>query len=218
MPLSPSRLTATDADGADLIDFDIASGPASGSLDPVGAAVCPPGTPGTCSAEVVYHPTTDTYGVDSFSYIAIGVDGPSAPATVSIAVNPINDPPSFIPGADPVTVSEDSDAYSATWATDIDPGLNEDSQAVAFLVDSTNAELFDAVPAITPDGTLRFTPKAHWSGTSTVTVLARDNGGVAVPGDEDTSAPVMFDIQVTAVNDARRRRTHPRRCHGASRG
>ncbi len=124
-----------------------------------------------------------------------GVDT-SAPVTLTITVNPVNDAPTFTPGG-AVTVNEDSGAYSAPWATAISPGpADEAAQTVAFAITgNTNPTLFSAAPAIAPDGTLTFTPAANANGSADLTVVLQDNGGTA-NGGVDTSAPVTFNIEI----------------------
>jgi hypothetical protein len=76
-------------------------------------------------------------------------------------------------------------------------GPGEDGQTVQFLVDvdPAGAGLFAAAPAISPDGTLTYTP-AGTAGTTTITVRAMDNGGTA-NGGRDTSDPQTFTITLT---------------------
>jgi len=76
----------------------------------------------------------------------------------------------------------------------------EAGQTVSFLVSNDNPSLFSAQPSIAPDGTLSYTPAPNANGVATVTVIAKDNGGV-VGGGDDTSNPVTFTITVTPVND-----------------
>ena len=59
--------------------------------------------------------------------------------------------------------------------------------------------LFSAGPAVSPTGTLTFTPAANSTGVATVTVRAVDDGGTA-NGGENTSAPQTFTITVLPVN------------------
>jgi hypothetical protein len=130
-----------------------------------------------------------------------GVDT-SAAQTFTITVTGVNDAPSFTKGADPVTVAEDSGAYSQAWATDISAGpADEAGQALDFIVSNDSPSLFSAQPAVAPNGTLNFTPAPDANGVATVTVKIHDNGGIA-NGGVDTSAAQTFTIDVTAVNDA----------------
>ncbi len=129
-----------------------------------------------------------------------GVDT-SATQSFVINVTAVNDAPSFVKGAD-VSVLQNATAQTMTpWATAISPGpADEAGQTVAFqIVSNTNATMFSAGPAISPTGTLTFTPATNQAGTATITVNLKDNGGVA-NGGFDTSANQTFVITVSAVN------------------
>jgi hypothetical protein len=90
------------------------------------------------------------------------------------------------------------------WARDISPGAdNEADQILEFLViDNSNPDLFASggQPAVTRNGpqsdrgTLTFTPSGK-SGSATITVVLKDNGGTA-NGGADTSEPHTFTIKV----------------------
>jgi YVTN family beta-propeller protein len=130
-----------------------------------------------------------------------GIDT-SAPQQFTITVGAVNNAPSFVKGPD-VAVAEDAGPQTIpAWATAINPGApDEAAQTVTFLVQNGNAALFLAQPAIAPNGTLTFTATANANGQALVTVRAQDSGGTA-NGGVDTSAPQMFTITVSAVNDA----------------
>src|SRR5207249_4868939 len=81
-----------------------------------------------------------------------GGDDTSAPVVFTITVTPVNDPPSFTPGSDPITVAEDSPAYSAPTPSATSPGpADESGQTLTFLVSNNNNALFDIQPAIAAD-------------------------------------------------------------------
>jgi hypothetical protein len=183
---TPVTLSGSIGNGG-TIGYAVLSQPAHGTLS------------GT-APNLVYTPAADYNGPDSFTYAATYAGAQSAPATVSVTVNPVNDAPSFASGANQ-TVDEDSGAHSiAGWATNISPGpANESGQAVSFLVSNDNSGLFSAQPAIASNGALTFTPATHAYGKATVTVRAQDNGGTA-NGGVDTSAPQTFTITVNFVN------------------
>ncbi len=151
---------------------------------------------------LTYRPETNYAGPDSFRFRVLAAGVYSDFVSVSIVVLPVNDPPTFTKGPG-VTVSEDAGARSiANWATNIAPGpTNESGQTVAFTVSHNNPSLFSAPPAISPGGTLSFTPAANANGTALVTALLQDNGGTA-NGGQNTSAPQTFTITVQPVNDA----------------
>jgi VCBS repeat-containing protein len=148
-----------------------------------------------------YTPTANYSGADAFTYEANDGTLNSTPATVTITVNFVNDPPSFSLAGPNINVSAAAGAQTVpSWAANISPGpgANEASQTVAFQVTVALADqaAFTAQPAIDALGTLTYTPSPLAAGmTPTVTVAAHDNGGT-VNGGEDTSAPQTFTITI----------------------
>jgi hypothetical protein len=86
-------LSASDADGDDPLSFAIASTPSHGTLGAIGSVTCSHATPNVCTADVLYTPAADYNGPDSFTFTANDGIVDSAPATVSITVDPVNDAP-----------------------------------------------------------------------------------------------------------------------------
>jgi len=129
-----------------------------------------------------------------------GVDE-SATQNFLITVTPVNDVPSFAKGADQ-TVLEDAGPQSAAgWATAISAGpADEAGQTLTFTTTNDNNALFSVQPSVAPDGTLTYTAAPNAYGSAIVTVTLKDNGGVA-NGGVDTTAPQVFTITVTPVND-----------------
>jgi VCBS repeat-containing protein len=121
--------------------------------------------------------------------------------TVTVAPLFVNQAPSFTKGPDQ-TVLEDAGPRSVpNWATGISAGAGE-SQNVTFDVTSNNPALFSSGPTVNgTTGDLTFTTAPNANGSATITLAARDDGGVA-NGGTDTSAPQTFVITVDAVNDA----------------
>ncbi len=162
------------------------------------------GTVTISGTNVIFTPTANFNGAASFSYIAQDngtTNGAAAPlstgsATVGFNIVAVNDAPSFTKGADiSVHLSEPAQTFAA-WATAILAGpANENGQTVTFNVSNNNTSLFAVQPAITANGTLTFTPQTGASGTTTVTVFAQDNGGVA-NGGVDASASQTFTITI----------------------
>lgn len=179
-------LTGSDPDGQP-ITFNTPSSPSQGSLT------------GT-APNVTYDPEADSFGSDSFTFTVNDGTSDSAPATVSITVDPVNDAPTFTKGADQ-TVNVDAGAQTVSgWATAISVGpANEATQTAQFVASNDNPSLFSTQPAIATDGTLTFTPAAGTSGTATVSVSLVDDGGTTNGGD-DTSDTQTFTISVVPVN------------------
>lgn len=124
-------------------------------------------------------------------------------ATNTFTINvPLNHTPQFTKGADQ-TANEDAAAQNvAGWATGILAGPpTEAGQVVNFTLTTNNDALFSVLPAVSPSGTLTFTPAANANGTATVTVILRDNGGNA-GGGVDASDAQTFTITIAPVNDA----------------
>jgi hypothetical protein len=189
-------MTGSDADG-DSLTFTIVTPPAHGTLSSIFNA-----TP--TSAQVTYTPNGNYNGPDSFTFQVDDGKGGTSIGTVTITVNPVNDPPTFNLGANPVTSLEDAGPQTlAGYASSISPGptADEASQTVTFTVTNDNNSLFGVQPAIASNGTLTYTSASNANGSANVTVIAHDNGGTA-NGGNDTSASHVFNIVVTAVNDA----------------
>ncbi|HKO56846.1 MAG TPA: Ig-like domain-containing protein, partial [Thermoanaerobaculia bacterium] len=147
-----------------------------------------------------YNPTPNYNTTDGFVYAAS--DGTaSTNGNVTINITPVNDAPSFNNVGD-VTVSEDAGAQSIAWASNISAGpADEIGQTLSFVITNvTNSGIFLAQPIIAPDGTLTFQAAANANGSAVVTVHLHDTGGVA-NGGVDNSGDVIFNINVTAVND-----------------
>ena len=147
-----------------------------------------------------YSPFDNFNGTDSFIYRAYdGADG-SVPVVVTLTVNPVNDAPSFVAGANQ-SVLEDAGPITTAWATAITAGpADEATQTLTFIVTNSNPGLFTAQPAIGAGGALSYQPAPNASGSAVVTVRLRDNGGTA-NGGVDTSDPQTFTVTVAPVND-----------------
>ena len=104
---------------------------------------------------------------------------------------------------DGVTVAEDSGPFTRSGAaTNISVGpAGEAAQSITFLVTAADTNMFSVQPAISTNGTLTFTPAPNAYGTTTVSVVAMDNGGTAYGGD-DTSDAQTFTLMIESVADA----------------
>ncbi len=152
---------------------------------------------------LTYTPAVDAYGVAGVTVTASddggtaggGVDTSTA-ASFTIMVQPVNDAPSFSLGGNLAVLSLLGAQTRSGFASNITCGPpNESSQHASFVVTADKPRLFLVPPAISPDGTLTYTPRVLGLGVATVTVYARDDGGTA-NGGTDTSGPQMFTITV----------------------
>jgi Dockerin type I domain/Bacterial Ig domain/Bacterial cadherin-like domain len=118
--------------------------------------------------------------------------------TVAIGVVPVNQPPSFVNGADQNVTDEGGPQSISDWASAISPGRpSETWQTLHFnIVANTNPSIFASPPLIDAAGKLTFAPQPNTSGTAQLTVVLVDDGGTA-NGGSDTSPPQTFNIAVT---------------------
>lgn len=156
----------------------------------------------TADGRFTFMPGENFNGTISFTYEAADSNGATDQATVTITVNAVNDAPIFGKGLDQ-TVKQDAGTQTVpNWATGISPGpasaVSESRQVLTFMVSNDNNALFAVQPAISPDGTLTFTPSPGAHGTATVTAVLKDDGGTA-NGGVDTSAPQTFTIEIRPV-------------------
>jgi VCBS repeat-containing protein len=164
----------SDPDGDSLIAI-LLSGPANGSI-----SLNPDGS-------FTYTPNTNFNGTDSFTYQANDGNANSDIATVSITVNPVNDPPM----AQNDTYSTDEDvtltvAAPGVLGNDSDP--DGDSLIAILLSGPANGSI-----SLNPDGSFTYTPNTNFNGTDSFTYQANDgNGG---------SDMATVTITISPVND-----------------
>ena len=172
------------------------------SLFSAGPSVSPTGV-------LTYTPAANASGTANITLslsddggITNGGDDTSDAQSFTITVTALNDAPSFIAGPDQ-SVNEDASAQTVSpWATAIDDGDPESTQALTFnITGNTNSGLFSAGPSVSPSGILTYTPAANAFGSATITLVLKDDGGTA-GGGADTSPPQSFTITINAVNDA----------------
>lgn len=176
-------LNDTDADG-DVLRAILVTGPSHGAL--------------TLNADgsFTYTPGANFNGNDSFTYKANDGDADSSVRTVSIAVLPVNDAPSFSMNSRIVLQLNAGRQVLPNWAYDISAGPpDEAGQTLTFIVTTDNPSLFAAGPSISPDGTLDFTPANDVYGTATVTVVLEDDAGTE-RGGINVSPPQTFTIVI----------------------
>ncbi len=129
-----------------------------------------------------------------------GVD--TVTRTFTVTVDPVNDAPTLDPIPDPATIQEDAGLQTINM-NGISAGPNE-NQAITITAVSSNPGLIPnpTVNYTSPNstGTLTYTPLASQSGSATITVTVRDNGGTANGGIDTVTR--SFTVTVNPVNDA----------------
>ena len=157
---------------------------------------------------LTYETATDAVGDATITLLlmddggtANGGDDSSPTVDFMISVTAVNDPPSFMVGADESPLEDAGPQTVVSFLAAISPGpADEAGQTVSFMVSNDNNGLFTTQPAIDSSGNLSYETAMDAIGSAMVTVTAMDDGGV-LNGGIDTSAPQMFTITVIAVND-----------------
>ncbi len=134
---------------------------------------------------VTYTPDLNFNGPDSYTYTITDGRGGTSTATVSITVNPINNPP--IANDDFENTNEDTPVILGVLINDTD--VDGDILNIVGFSQGSNGTVTD-----NGDGTLTYQPNANFSGTDTFTYIAGDGNGGA------DGATVT--IVVGAVNDS----------------
>ena len=161
-------LTASDVDG-DALTFAVQEGPSHGTLS--GDA-----------PNLTYTPESGYVGPDSFTFTVDDGTATSAPATVSIAVTPVNHLP--VAYGDTVTTGEDI-PLAITLS-----GFDQDGDTLAYSV--VTAPIHGTLSGTAPD--LTYTPAANYNGPDSFAFVVNDG--------QVNSDPATVSISLTPVNDA----------------
>ncbi|AHM58853.1 VCBS repeat-containing protein [Flammeovirgaceae bacterium 311] len=157
-------LAGTDSDNSSL-SFSVVSPPSHGSF-----------------SNGTYTPVPNYFGPDSFSFTAHDGELTSAPATVSITVNPVNDAPVAI--AQSVTTNEDAAVTITLAGTDVEG----DALDYQILTGPAHGTLSGTAPALV------YTPAPDYFGPDEFTFTVTDGNLV--------SAAATAAITINPINDA----------------
>ena len=160
-------LTGSDADN-DPLTFAIDDNPINGSVNLVGDVA-------------TYAPTANYNGSDSFTFTTNDGTETGAPATISITVTPVNDPPVATDLSD--TVAEDTSVNISLI------GIDPENDPLTFMVSTPPAD----GSVIVTGNIATYTPDANFNGSDNFEFTAND-------GTVD-SAPATVSITITPVND-----------------
>jgi VCBS repeat-containing protein len=137
-----------------------------------------------------YTPARNFNGTDGFTYVATDGDLSGAPATVTITVNPVNDPPTAT--ADTYTILEDRTLAVGVVAGVLANDNDDDSDLLtATLID----DVANGTLALAANGSFVYTPTAQFNGTDSFTYTAIDRGTVP-------TVPTTVTLTVDPENDA----------------
>ena len=163
-------------------------------------------TSANATGSLAYTPVADANG--SATITVTVNDGGGGTETIvrtfTVAVTAVNDQPTLAAIATPADILEDAIQQTVNL-TGIGKGpANESSQVLAVTASSSNTALIPTPTVVyTPSdatGSIKYTPAANLSGTSTITVTVTDTGGTSNSGVNTVSR--TFVVTVTAVNDA----------------
>ena len=135
-----------------------------------------------------YTPAPNFNGTVTFDYVANDGVVNSAPVTVTITVNAVNDAP--VATADSYSTAEDT-ALTIPAAGVLANDTDVDGSALSAILVSGPAH---GTLSLNADGSFTYTPAANYNGPDSFTYKAND-------GTADSS-PVTVSLTVTAVNDA----------------
>jgi hypothetical protein len=164
----PATLVGADAEGDSLV-FTVATQPTRGTLT---------GTP----PNLIYRPNANFSGNDSFTFRAFDGLATSVPATVSIIVDPVNDPPVATPQT--VVTNEDGSVAIVLSGSDVEGS----TLRYTVVTQPTKGVLSGTAPNLT------YRPNANVNGADSFTFRVNDNTANSV-------ADATVGISITPVND-----------------
>jgi VCBS repeat-containing protein len=138
-----------------------------------------------------YTPATDFNGTDTFTYVADDGSSQSAPATVSITVNPVNDSP--LAQDDVATTDEDDTVDISVLTNDSDVDGNLDPSSVTVITPPSNGSTL-----VNGAGVITYTKANDFNGSDSFEYEVCDDG-TPLPAECDTAT---VTITVNSVNDA----------------
>ena len=162
-------LDATDVEGDDLT-YSIVGTPSNGTLGSI------------TNNQVIYTPSQDWNGEDTFTYKANDGTDDSNTATVTVTVNAVNDAP--VTTDQSASTNEDTAVEITLTATDVE----NDNLTFTIVSDVSNGT------TSLSGATVTYTPDSNWNGTDTFTFKAND-------GTDDSNTSTIT-ITVASVNDA----------------
>ena len=169
-----------------------------GDLDVAGLAVATAPAHGTATVTdgaVVYTPTVDYHGTDTFTYEVCDLTSLCDTATVDVTVEPVPDAP--VTAADTATVDEDGAVTVDVLANDSDVDSSLDPAGVMVTTAPANG-----LAAPTSEGVVVYTPVADWSGVDTFTYQICDLTGLCGSATVDVAVQAVNDLPVATVDTA----------------
>ena len=198
-------LMGSDADGT-VVSFTISTLPSNGVLKDGNGNVLKVGDSVAAvngAATVYFHPTAQWSGETAFDYASKDNENlvDATPATATITVEAVNDPPETENTS--ATGAEDSSSIAVNLSgSDIDGSVTSftintlPANGVLKDADGNVLKIGDTVAASGGGATVFFTPNANWNGDTSFNYASKDDEGLSDP------TPALASIKVTPVNDA----------------
>jgi subtilisin family serine protease len=148
---------------------------------------------------VHYVPNADANGTDTFGYTVDDGKGGTDAGTITVAVSPVNDPPTAVDDA--IVTTRDTSSNIAVLANDIEPDV--DPLFVASVSDPPNGSA-----TLEADSSITYFPDPGYDGPDGFDYTASDGGGgtdvghVSVTVTVDNHAPVAVADSLTTAEDA----------------
>ena len=200
-PIANSQSLSTDEDTPLSITLSGSDADAGQSISYVNVGTPSHGTLSGTAPNLIYTPSLNYNGSDSFTFRVFDGYEYSSYATISITVNPVNDAP--VANDDSATTNEDTAVDISVLTNDTD--VEGDPISITGFTQPSHG-----VVTNNGDGTLKYTPSLNYNGpdsftytinggdtaTVTVTVDAVDDNPVAVDDSATTDEDVEIDIDV----------------------
>jgi hypothetical protein len=178
-------LTGSDPDGEQLT-YNIVTGPSHGTLSET-------------EPNLIYTPNPNFNGSDSFTFKVNDSAADSVPATVSIMVSPVNDPPVANPQSE--TTKENKSVSAVLTGSDMD------SDPLMFIIcKKPEHGTLTLDSNFNKNGMLSYTPKPYFTGLDTFTFKLNDRKADSTPVTVSINVvpnllPVAEPHSVTTVED-----------------
>src|SRR5215204_5897282 len=175
-------LTASDVEG-EVLGYTIVSAPQHGTLSGTGA-------------NLTYTPEADYNGPDSFTFKANDGIAYSDPATVSIAVDAVNDAP--VANADTKSTNQDTPLVFAARqliGNDDEGPANESGQTLTL---TAVDQALNGQVSLSTTGDITFTPDAGFNGQASFEYTVCDNGSPS----QCSEMIAIVNVTMSPVNDA----------------
>ena len=144
---------------------------------------------------VRYAGAADSFGADAFQFVVNDGLADSDPATVTLVVLPVNDPPSFSTPADQSGVVG---VAKFVMVENVSPGpANEASQTVTLTATSSNQAVLPNANISVAGNQLALLPIA--AGATTISFVATDDGGTLNGGDDSTGGTFQYSVAAGSV-------------------